>query len=118
MKYSPYIKDAWVLLGQDSEYASAVIIIDTENTGRWADKRKVTYTTFGDLSQKPEVYQLIESEIARINQDLPDGGKIKKYVNLHKEFDPDENEMTRTRKLKKVFLRKRYSGFDHSPVQR
>jgi long-chain acyl-CoA synthetase len=109
LKYSPYIKDAWVLAGQDCVYASVVIIIDAGNTGRWADQHKVIYTTFGDLSQKSEVYQLIESEIQRINQQLPDGGKIKKFVNLHKEFDPDENEMTRTRKLKKAFLRARYS---------
>jgi long-chain acyl-CoA synthetase len=109
LKYSPYIRDAWVLAGQDCEYTSAVIVIDAENTSRWADKHKVVYTTFGDLSQKPEVIQLIKLEIERINEQLPNGGKIKKFVNLNKEFDPDEGEMTRTRKLKKAFLRKRYS---------
>jgi long-chain acyl-CoA synthetase len=109
LKYSPYIKDAWVLAGEDGKFVSAIIVIDAGNTGRWADKHKVLYTTFGDLSQKTEVYQLVESEILRINQQLPDGGKIKKYVNLYKEFDPDENEMTRTRKLKKTFLLKKYN---------
>ena len=108
LKYSPYIKDAWVLAGQDCDSVSAVIIVDAANTGRWADKRKVTYTTFGDLSQKPEVYELIEQEIALVNQDLPETRRIERYVNLHKEFDPDECELTRNRKLRRAFLRKRY----------
>ena len=55
--------------GPDCDFLSAVIIVDAANTGRWADKRKVSYTTFGDLSQKPEVYRLIEQEIASVNQD-------------------------------------------------
>jgi long-chain acyl-CoA synthetase len=110
LKYSPYIKDAWILAGPQRSYTAAVIIIDAENTGRWADKKKVTFTTFGDLSQKPEVYQLIGQEIARVNQDLPPGCRIRKYVNLHKEFDPDESELTRTRKLRKIFLEEKYRG--------
>ena len=109
LKYSPFIKDAWVLAGPDRSYASAVIIIDAENAGRWADKMKVCYTTFGDLSQKPEIYGLIGQEIARINKELAEGCRIKKYVNLHKELDPDESELTRNRKLRKPFLEERYS---------
>ena len=79
------------------------------NTGRWADKRKVTYTTFGDLSQKPEVYRLIEQEIAQVNQALPEARRIGRYVNLHKEFDPDESELTRNRKLRRAVLSERYA---------
>ena len=109
LKYSPYIKDAWILADQGRSYASAVIIIDFDNTGRWADKKKVTYTTFSDLSQKHEIYRLIEQEIMRINREIPPGCRIKKYVNLHKEFDPDEFELTHTRKLRKPFLEKRYA---------
>jgi long-chain acyl-CoA synthetase len=108
LKFSPYIKDAWVLAMQNCQYVSAVIIIDADNVGRWADKHKVSYTTFGDLSQKAEVYKLIGQEIVRINAGLPDGGKIKKYVNLHKEFDPDESELTRTLKLRKSLLIQKY----------
>ena len=109
LKYSPYIKDAWVLAGRDCRFVSAVVIVDADNTGSWADKRKVTYTTFGDLSQQPEVYQLIEQEIASVNEDLPVGLRVEKYVNLHKEFDPDESELTRNRKLRRGFLEERYS---------
>jgi long-chain acyl-CoA synthetase len=109
LKFSPYIKDAWVLAGPDREYTSAIIIIDRENVGPWADRRKVTYTTFSDLAQKPEVYDLVDQEIARVNRDLPAGCRIRKYVNLHKEFDPDETELTRNRKLRRTFVAGRYS---------
>jgi long-chain acyl-CoA synthetase len=108
LKQSAYVKDAWVLAGRDCQFVSAVIIIDADNTGRWADKCKTTYTTFGDLSQKPEIYRLIEREISLVNQGLPVSQRIERYVNLHKEFDPDEFELTRNRKLRRAFLRKRY----------
>ncbi len=108
LKFSPYIKDAWILAGPGRQYPSAIIIIDHENVGHWADGRKVTYTTHTDLSQKSEVYELVEQEIARVNKSLPLGCRVRKYVNLHKEFDPDEAELTRNRKLRRVFLKERY----------
>jgi long-chain acyl-CoA synthetase len=108
LKYSPYIKDAWVLTQQNCEFVSAVIIIDAATTGRWADKRKIAYTTFSDLSQKPEVYELIEQEVSLINQDLAAGRQVRRFVNLHKEFDPDEFELTRNRKLRRAYLGRRY----------
>jgi len=70
----------------------------------------VPHTTFTDLSQKLEVYELVAQEIARVNKDLPTGCRVRKYVNLHKEFDPDESELTRNRKLRRTFLEKRYGG--------
>jgi long-chain acyl-CoA synthetase len=108
LRFSPYIRDAWVLGGPNGAYISAILIIDYENVGRWAGKKKVAYTTFTELSQKPEVYQLVKQEIDRVNQTLPSGAKIRKYVNLHKEFDPDEFELTRDRKLRKAFVQERY----------
>ncbi len=108
LKFSPYIKDAWVLAGPDRAYVSAIIIIDFDNVSRWADRKRVVYTTFNDLSQKPEVYDLIRQDIERINKILPQGCRIMKYTNLHKEFDPDESELTRNRKLKKRFVEERY----------
>ncbi|MEJ2740750.1 MAG: AMP-binding protein, partial [Dehalococcoidia bacterium] len=108
LKFSPYIKDAWVLAGPQKAYPIAIIIINYENVGRWADQRKVSYTTFTDLSQKPEIIGLIRKDIDRINESLTPGLRIKKYVNLHKEFDPDEAELTRTRKLRRPFLEERY----------
>jgi len=108
LKFSPYIKDAWVLAGPGREYASAIIVIDHESVGPWADRRKVNYTTYGDLSQKPEVYELIGREIARVNRELPAGCMVRKYINLYREFDPDEAELTRNRKLRRAFVEQRY----------
>jgi long-chain acyl-CoA synthetase len=108
LRFSPYIKDAWVLAGPDRAYASAIIVINYESVGRWAGERKVAYTTYAELSQKPEVYQLAKQEIDRINKALPPGIRVKKYVNLHKEFDPDEAELTRNRRLKRAVLEERY----------
>jgi long-chain acyl-CoA synthetase len=108
LRSSPYIKDAWVLAGPDRAYASAVIVIDYERVGRWAGEKNITYATFTELSQKPEVYQLIKQDIDKINSALPPGTRVRKFVNLHKEFDPVEGELTRNRKLKRSFLKKRY----------
>jgi long-chain acyl-CoA synthetase len=108
LRFSPYIRDAWVLGGPNGAYTSAILIIDYDNVGRWAGKNRVAYTTFAELSQRPEVYQLVKQDIDRVNQTLPSGVKIKKYVNLHKEFDPDEFELTRERKLRKAFMEERY----------
>jgi long-chain acyl-CoA synthetase len=108
LRFSPYIKDAWVLAGPKKEYASAVIVINYDNVRRWAGLRKVAYETFADLSQMPEVHELLKLDIQRINNDLPSGARLKKYVHLHKELDPDEGELTRNRKLRRRFLEERY----------
>ena len=108
LKFSQYVKDAWVMAGPKNEYVTAVIIIDNESVSPWADRHKVTYTTFSDLTQKTEVYKLMQQEISKINQSLPAGCQIKKFVNLHREFDPDEAELTRNRKLRRSFLVERY----------
>ncbi len=114
LKSSAYIKDAWVHAEQGCDWLSAIIIVDAANTGHWADKAKVAFTTFGDLSQKPEVYDLIRGEIERLNKGLPATRRIARYVNLHKEFDPDEQELTRNRKLRRSYLKERYAGLAHA----
>jgi long-chain acyl-CoA synthetase len=108
LRFSPYIKDAWVLAGPEGDYVSAIIIINYDTVSRWAGQKRVAYTSFAELCQTPEVYELVRQEINRVNRRLPSGCRVKKYVNLHKEFDPDESELTRTRKLRKTFLQTRY----------
>jgi long-chain acyl-CoA synthetase len=108
LRSSPYIKDVWVLAGPARTYASVVIVIDHESLGRWAGQRGLHFTTFSELSQNPEVYQLVKQEIDRINSTLPAGTRVRKYVNLHREFDPDEAELTRNRKLRRAFVEERY----------
>jgi long-chain acyl-CoA synthetase len=108
LKFSPYIKEA-VAVGQDRSYVGAMVNIDMENVGKWAERRKIAYTTYTDLAQKAEVYDLIAQEVERVNRDLPQGTRINKYVLLHKELDPDDEEVTRTRKVRRGFVAKKYA---------
>jgi long-chain acyl-CoA synthetase len=107
LKFSPYIKEA-VTIGQDRPYVAAMINIDMENVGKWAERRQVTYTTYTDLAQKSEVYALIAREVERVNRDLDEAMQIKRYVLLHKELDADDEEITRTRKVRRGFVAKKY----------
>jgi long-chain acyl-CoA synthetase len=109
LKFSPYIREA-VAVGQDRPYVAAMINIDMENVGKWAERRRIAYTTYADLAQKPEVYDLIGQEVERVNRDLPEGARISKYVLLHKELDPDDEEVTRTRKVRRGFVAKKYGN--------
>jgi len=76
--------------------------------GKWAERNGIPYTTFVDLSQKQEVAELIKKDLARVNDYLPELSRVKRYMLLHKEFDPDEAELTRTRKLRREFMEIRY----------
>lgn len=109
LKFSPYIKDAMALGGKDKPFVAAIINIDFENVGHWAESKHITYSTFADLSQKPQVYDLIQQDVERLNRTLPEAARVKRYLLLHKEFDPDEAEMTRTRKLRRTFIEKKYA---------
>jgi len=79
------------------------------NVGKWAESNKITYTTYTDLSQKHEVYELVAGEVAKINASLPKAAQVKKFVMLHKELDADDDEMTRTRKVRRSFVEERYA---------
>ena len=107
LKFSPYIRDSWVI-GDKKDYISAVLCIDYNVVGKWADEKKLNYTSYQELSQKSEVYDLVEKQIRQANQDLPDAAKVVKFTNLYKEFDADDDELTRTRKLRRAFVEKRY----------
>lgn len=107
LRFSPYIKDA-MSLGEKREYIAVIIIIDFDNVGKWAEEHHINYTTFTDLSQKKEIAGLIAKDIQRVNIGFPQETKVKKFVLLHKEFDPDEEELTRTRKIRRGFMEERY----------
>jgi long-chain acyl-CoA synthetase len=108
LKFSPYIRDAMAVGGADKAYVTAIINIEFDNVGRWAEGRGLAYTTFVDLSQKPEVHDLIRADVERVNRTLPPPARVRKFVLLHKEFDPDEAELTRTRKLRRSYMEDRY----------
>jgi len=107
LKFSPYIRDSWVI-GDKKDYISAVLCIDYSVVGKWADEKKLNYTSYQELSQMPEIYDLVEKQIRQANKDLPDVAKVVKFTNLYKELDADDDELTRTRKLRRGFVEKRY----------
>jgi len=107
LKFSPYIKEA-VVAGHEQPYVAAMINFDLEVVGNWAEKRGMPYSGYADLAQKPEVYALIRREIQRLNASLNAPLQIKKFVLLHKELDPDDAEVTRTRKLRRRFVYDKY----------
>jgi long-chain acyl-CoA synthetase len=101
LRFSPNIRDAWVFSGPDNSWISAAIIINYDNVSGWAGQRRLSFNSFAELSRLPEVCELIKQDIERINKTLPAGLRIKTFVNLNREFDPDQGEMTRTRNLKR-----------------
>ena len=107
IKFSPYVKDVAVI-GRDRETLAAIICIDREPVGHWAELRGISYVSYADLSQKSQVAELIAGAVARVNEALPDGLKVRHFVNLHKEFDPDDGEITRTRKLRRNVVEEVY----------
>ncbi|MGH7325408.1 MAG: AMP-dependent synthetase/ligase [Candidatus Rokuibacteriota bacterium] len=114
LKFSPYIREA-VCIGQDRPWVAALINIDLAAVGNWAERRGIAYTSYTDLSQKPEVYELIHQEVARVNRSLRDdavlrGAQIRRFLILHKELDPDDEEITRTRKVRRRFIAEKYAS--------
>ena len=102
LRFSTYVKDVMTIGGKERPYVSAIINIDFENVSRWAERNKLSYTTRVDLSQKDEVYELVKGEVSKINKSLPEESRIRRFVNLHKEFDADDAELTRSRKVKRT----------------
>ncbi len=109
LRFSPYIKDAMVIGGKDRDYVAAIVNIDFTMVGKWAEKHHIPYTTFVDLSQKDEIADLIQKDLRRVNSYLPESSRTRKFVLMHKEFDADEAELTRTRKLRREFMEARYT---------
>jgi long-chain acyl-CoA synthetase len=109
LKFSPYIKEA-VALGPDRPYVAALVNIDAQTVGKWAEKNGVAYTSYIDLSQKPQVGQLIYREVERVNRDLPPETRIRRFLILHKELDPDDEEITRTRKVRRRLIAQKYAS--------
>ncbi len=107
-KFSPYVQDMMTIGGVDMEFVSAIIVIDFQNVSRWAEKRGIAFTTYVDLSQRDEVYEIIRRELRAVNESLPVYSQVKRYVIMHKEFDADEAELTRTRKLRRGALQEKY----------
>ncbi|MFH0844339.1 MAG: AMP-binding protein, partial [Pseudomonadota bacterium] len=112
LKFSPYIKEA-VAHGMNMDFVTAFIDIDYGAVANWAERRHLAFTSYTDLAQKPEIYDLITNEILRVNKSLSQdeklkGAQIKRFLLLHKELDPDDGEITRTRKVRRKFIAEKY----------
>jgi long-chain acyl-CoA synthetase len=107
LKFSPYINEA-VAFGDAHPFVASMIAIDFDSVGKWAERKALPYTNYMDLAQKPEVRELIADEIRKINLRLPEVSRIKRFLVLTKDLDADDNEVTRTRKLRRGFIAERY----------
>jgi long-chain acyl-CoA synthetase len=99
-----------VIIGAGRPYLTAIICIRYPVVGKWAEKRRIAFTTYTDLSARPEVYALIRREVELVNASLPEGQRIRKFVLLYKELDADDGELTRTRKVRRSFISDRYGS--------
>ncbi|MGB9616951.1 MAG: AMP-binding protein, partial [Desulfomonilaceae bacterium] len=107
LKFSPYLKDALVI-GHQRPYVTAIICIDYNTVGKWAEDHGINYTSYPELSQLPQIYDLVEDPIRQVNRTLPESARIRRFANLYKEFDADDDELTRTRKIRRAFVENRY----------
>jgi long-chain acyl-CoA synthetase len=107
LKFSPYIKDAAVV-GRGRDTLAALICIDKEAVGLWAELRGISYISYADLSQKPQVIELVASAVKHVNSTLLEALQLRQFVCLHKEFDADDGEITRTRKIRRNVVEERY----------
>jgi len=108
LKFSPFVGEA-VAFGDRRPFVAAIVAIDLTTVGNWAERRNLAYTSFQDLSAKPEVRRLIGTAIAEVNASLPAAARINRFLLLNKEFDADDNEITRTRKVRRRFVAEKYA---------
>lgn len=112
LKFFPHIKEA-VAVGDRRDMVCAMVNIDFEAVGNWAERRNLPYAGYTDLAQKPEVYQLVKDCIEKVNADLAAddklaGSQIHRFLILHKELDADDGELTRTNKVRRGFIAEKY----------
>jgi long-chain acyl-CoA synthetase len=114
LKFFPYIKEA-VCFGHDRPTASAFINIDMEAVGNWAERRGLPYSGYTDLAAQDDVYDLVAECVEQVNADLAQdpelaGSQIHRFLILHKELDADDEELTRTRKVRRRFIAEKYAS--------
>ena len=107
LKFSPYVEEAVVFPVAGG--MTAIITLDPLTTGSWAEHERLSYTTYTDLAGKSEVRDLISEEVHRANEDLPESIRVGRFLLLHKQFDPDDDEITRTRKVRRNVITERYA---------
>ncbi|MDQ8727476.1 AMP-binding protein [Bradyrhizobium sp. LHD-71] len=109
IKFSPYIRNVAVL-GAGRAGLCAIACIDHEAVGHWAEDEGISFASYAELSQRPQVYDLTASVLRHVNELLPQHLRVRRFVNLHKDFDADDGEITRTRKLRRNVIEERYAS--------
>jgi long-chain acyl-CoA synthetase len=108
LKFSAYIQDA-VVIGDRRKFLAALILIDEDNVTKYAQDKRIPFTTFADLTQNEQVYKLIQHEVQNVNKTLSKVETIKKFVLLPRRFYEEDGDVTPTKKVKRAFLEKRYA---------
>jgi long-chain acyl-CoA synthetase len=113
LKFFPHIKEA-VAFGNGRQEVCAFINIDMGSVGNWAERRGIPYAGYTDLAAKPEVYELVRECVEQVNTELAQEGsladsQVRRFLILHKELDPDDDELTRTRKVRRGFIAEKYA---------
>jgi long-chain acyl-CoA synthetase len=108
LKFSPYIAEA-VVLGAGRDTLAAMICIRFSIISKWAEKKRISFTTYTDLSSRPEVYELLRKEVETVNATLPPAQRISRFLLLYKELDADDGELTRTRKVRRSVINEKYA---------
>ncbi|HEU5189489.1 MAG TPA: AMP-binding protein [Methylomirabilota bacterium] len=108
LKYSPFVREA-VCFGNGRPFVVAMVAIDMNTVGSWAERNGVAYTSYMDLSQKPEVRELVVGEVAKANATLPPSTQVRRVLLLTKDLEADDAEMTRTRKVRRRFVAEKYA---------
>jgi long-chain acyl-CoA synthetase len=108
LKFSPYIAET-VVLGAGRERLAAMICIRFSIISKWAEKNRIAFTTYTDLSSRPEVYALLQKEVEAVNATLPPAQRISRFLLLYKELDADDGELTRTRKVRRGVINEKYA---------
>lgn len=109
LKVSPYIREA-VVVGDRRKYLVALIGIEPDTVGDWAGRKHISYTTYSDLSSKPEVRSLIEEWVSTVNAELAQVETIKRFELLSKELDHEDGELTATQKVKRSAIAAEFAG--------
>ncbi|MEH2518958.1 long-chain acyl-CoA synthetase [Bradyrhizobium sp. AZCC 1610] len=108
LKFSPYIAET-VVLGAGRDTLAAMICIRYSIISKWAEKNRISFTTYTDLSSRPEVYALLRKEVEGVNATLPPPQRISRFLLLYKELDADDGELTRTRKVRRNVINEKYA---------
>ncbi|HEU0145800.1 MAG TPA: long-chain fatty acid--CoA ligase [Bradyrhizobium sp.] len=109
LKFSPYIAEA-VVLGDGRAHLAAMICIRYSIISKWAEKSRISFTTYSDLASRDEVYALLRKEVETVNATLPPAQRITRFLLLYKELDADDGELTRTRKVRRSVINEKYAG--------